>query len=185
MKNKNHIETVRLETVADESPDMSFLGKYSNSAETEFAIDREERGDCARNEYRYFNPGSVEKFNPAASWIPADVADKHTHWEAAMRSNAEADYKRAESGNAGQWSMVGVIAKAVVRSASGVTQTLRSGGLWGVESDSSKEYLAEVEGNELGALRQELEAFGFSARSIAYAFKNISRASQPAQIPTR
>lgn len=172
MKNKNHIEGVRIETVADESPDLSYLGKYSNSAETEFAIDREERGDCGRGEYRFFNPGSVEAFNPAASWIPADAADKRAHWEAAMRSNAEADYKRAEAGNAGDWHMVGVIAKAVVRSASGVSQTLRSGGLWGIESDSGAEYIESVKADELADLRRELESFGFSTRAINYAFKN-------------
>lgn len=36
-------------------------------------------------------------------------------------------------------------------------ETLRSGGLWGIESDSGKEYLAEIEQAQLGDLKEHLE----------------------------
>ena len=170
---KNRIESVRIETVTDTDPDTSWIGVYSNSAETEFAIDRQERGDCERGQYRYFNPGTVEAFDPAASWIPTGTKDKRAYWHAAMLDNAAKDYIRMESLQAGNWYFVGIIAKAVVVSAQGVTQTIRSGGLWGIESDSGKDYLEETKQNELTNLRGELEAFGFGSRAIDYAFRNV------------
>lgn len=69
---------------------------------------------------------------------------------------------------------LGIIAKCEVQSGDSSTiQTLRSGGLWGVESDSDKSYLAEVATEELSSLRSELESFGFSKRQIDYAFRNV------------
>ena len=71
--------------------------------------------------------------------------------------------------------MCGIIAKAEVVSTAGITQVLRSGGLWGVESDSSAEYLASVENEQLTELRAELESFGFSKRMIDHAFARVER----------
>lgn len=56
-------------------------------------------------------------------------------------------------------------------------QTLTSGGLWGIESDSDEKYFAEVEQEELSQLRQQLEAIGFSKRAVSAAFKTIERKS--------
>lgn len=170
---KNHIESVRIEIVADEDPDTSYLGEYSHEAKP-FFIDRRELGVTDRHEYRYFNPGSVERFDPAASWIPADCADKRAYWLEAMKKNAQQDFARMESFNRGEWGYVGIIAKAVVRSPNGVLQTLRSGGLWGIESDSDKDYLASVKADELSNLRAELESFGFGKRAIDKAFENVT-----------
>lgn len=180
MKNKNRIESVRIDTVVDDSPDTSWLGEYSNDPKGEFAIDREERGDMERGEFRYFNPGSVEPFNPAATWIPATIqteVGRRAYWHEAMQSNAEQDYKRSESYNRGDFCFVGIVAKAVVVSTGGIVQTLRSGGLWGIESDSGADHIASVEQEELSGLRSELEAFGFGSRSVSYAFRNVSRKS--------
>lgn len=150
MMMKNRIERVWIERAVDSEPDTSWLGEYS-SVEGPGAIDRKARGEMGRNEHRWF--------------VPARAA------------SAEADYRRMESLNAGDWHFVGVIAKALIVSANGVCQTLRSGGLWGVESDSEAEYLASVEAEELAALRAELEALalGFGKRAVAYAFGNVER----------
>lgn len=71
--------------------------------------------------------------------------------------------------------MIGIIAKAEVVSAQGICQTIRSGGLWGIESDSGKEYLEEIATEELGQLREELAGLGFSDRQIYYAIQRVER----------
>ncbi len=157
MKTKNQIESVRIEIVSDADADSSNLGTYSDQRNNEFAIERENAG---RNEYRWFNPNA----NNYASLPDAEI-----------RKYCQQDYERAEALNDGQWHYVGVIAKAVVRSASGVSQTLRSGGLWGIESDSGKEYFAEIRAEQLSDLRTELLAFGFGPRAITHAFSTISK----------
>ncbi len=73
----------------------------------------------------------------------------------------------------GDWSFIGIIAKAEVISAQGICQTLRSGGLWGIESDSGADSLKEVANEQLTELRAELEGFGFGARAIDRAFQNV------------
>ena len=42
----------------------------------------------------------------------------------------------------------------------GVVQTLTSGGLWGIESDSGEEYIEEVAGEEYSELRKILTEVG-------------------------
>lgn len=73
------------------------------------------RGDMERHECRYFNPGSVEKFNPDAEWFAKYPAEQRkAEWETAMRSNAHRDYKRMESLNNGDWCFIGIRAEAEI-----------------------------------------------------------------------
>ena len=51
----------------------------------------------------------------------------------------------------------------------GVIQRIQSGGLWGIESDSDKAYLKEIESEQLAELANELAACGFSKRSVSKA----------------
>lgn len=88
------------------------------------------------------------------------------------------DARKLERLNAGDWHYIGIIAKAVVVSKTGTSQVLRSSGLWGVESFSDAEYIASQEAEQLAELRRELEAFGFGARSIDYAFKKVTRGKE-------
>ena len=157
-RNKLQIIGVKIEHKPDEDPDTSWLGEYSNTPK-EHAIDRQERGDMGRNEFRYFNPAmsGEQTGNP---------------------ESPEQDYQRMESLNAGQWCFIGIIAKAELRNpATSVTQVVRSGGLWGIESDSEKDYLASVEKGQLAELRAELLAFGIGPRGIAHAFKSVQHLS--------
>lgn len=63
-----------------------------------------------------------------------------------------------------KWAYLGIWAEAKVY-IQGISQTLRSGGLWEVESDSNLEYLREVEMEEYGTLKGILEqVFGSDAR---------------------
>ena len=44
----------------------------------------------------------------------------------------------------------------------GVCQTITSGGLWGIESDSARQYLSDVEQEEVDQLKAILQSLGFS-----------------------
>lgn len=91
------------------------------------------------------------------------------------------DYERMESLNAGNWCYIGIRAEAKVsvyhpQEVRGTAiQTITSGGLWGIESDSEEPYLESVEKEELADLRAQLKALGFSSRAISTAFKNVER----------
>ena len=152
-KNKARITRVWIEHKADESTDYSLLGEYSRTPGKN-AVDRQARGDMGRNECRYCNitMSAEETGNP---------------------ESVEQDYQRLEALQRGDWHFIGVIAKAEIVSGGGICQTIRSGGLWGVESDSGKEYLAEVAKEELDTLRAELAGLGFSGRQIDYAFGKV------------
>ena len=86
------IESIRVYSILDENPDLSFYGEYGNSCTTNNCIDRQERGDRQRNELRFFNPAT---------------------------EYGELDYERMEGYNAGWWQMVGIAAEAEIRMPSG------------------------------------------------------------------
>ena len=86
--------------------------------------------------------------------------------------------------NQGDWCFIGIAAEAEYcisdnphkrTNTSWTVQSLHSGGLWGIESDSDASYLAEVEQEQLAELREQLKAIGFSSRAISAAFKNVER----------
>lgn len=199
MKQAKRILKIELQRIDDPDPDTSYLGEYSNTAEGEFSIDRAHDLDCrinlehiedteddfgktctcdggkmVRNEYRYFNPGHIEPFNPEASWIPQDreLADKKEFWGNTMRENARKDYDRMESLHRCDWNYIGIKARAEIVIGD-VCQTITSGGLWGIESDSGEPYLRETEQEQLRTLRGILHELGFSRRAIATAVKSI------------
>ena len=146
------IERVIVEHIPDDNTDLSHLGEYTNSpGYKNEAIDRKERGDMGKGEYRYFVPGMTgeETGNP---------------------DSPEQDYQRMENYNRGDWQMIGIRASAEIV-VDGVCQTITSGGLWGIESDSGADYFSEVGRDELGQLRGLLAELGFSTKAIAKAMK--------------
>jgi hypothetical protein len=252
MKNMKRIAKVTIKRLADESPDTSYLGEYSNAATSDFSIDREHSldcpintgdtpienktrrvpdiaksrcecadskcptacngkcqmaasyllfrtdmedlggtmfcagcgddayesgnyvmadddsltepecncsgGDAERNEYHYFNPNH-ENYKGESP--------------AAIRKYCQQDYERMESLNRGDWGYIGVRANAEII-VDGVSQDISSGGLWGIESDSDRAYLTEIDGEQLSELRDQLRALGFGTRAISAAFKNVN-----------
>ena len=59
----------------------------------------------------------------------------------------------------GSWHMIGLFMRADV-DVNGETITVRSGGLWGIESDSGRQYLMEVAVEEYDQLERELAGMG-------------------------
>ena len=134
--------------------------------------DCDERGDMERGEYRYFN-GNVENYK-------GETPEK-------IHEYILRDYERMERLQRGDWGYLGIRAVAEIAisndphkrtNTSWTVQEITSGGLYGVESDSNKEYLVEIEQEELFGLREQLTALGFSKRAIATAFKNVTRDDQ-------
>jgi hypothetical protein len=233
MKNVKRISRVTIKRLTDNDPDTSYLGHYSNRAETDYAIDRKhsldcpinnvpteglealsrvmhyltaltyeacpfsedgtwhdvsdaqdlliekqdelqecdcgERGDIERNEYRYFN-GVLENYKGG---MPADI-----------RKYVRQGYERMERLNRGDWCYIGIRAEAEILLPSGdagIVQEITSSGLWGVESDSDSEYLADIETDELSSLREQLQAVGFSKRAISAAVNNVARENVQAE----
>lgn len=111
--------------------------------------DCDEHGDMSRGEYRYFNPSFnyVDKFGAALPETPDEV-----------RQYVRQDYERMESLNRGLWSFLGIGARARVQVNGDVVQTVRSGSLWGVESDGDYD---DIEREQLAELRDQLHALGF------------------------
>lgn len=143
---KNRIEFVKVRCEVDQDPDLSYLGEYSRLADSDNAIDRRARGDMGHGELQYFNPAMTgeETGNP---------------------DSPEQDYQRMEAHNRGAWCMVGVWAEAEFI-VGGTVQRIRSGGLWGIESDSDKSYFEEVAREELSSLADILKELGFSTKQV-------------------
>lgn len=151
------IISVKVHRETDTDPDLSYLGEYTSRPGAEdVTIDRQARGDMERGTYRYFVAAMSGK-------------------ESGNLDSPEQDYQRMEAYNRNEWCMMGVWAEAEVV-LTDVVQRIRSGGLWGIESDSGEEYFKEEESNQLHDLGKELEAIGFTPREIADAFTKAKKA---------
>lgn len=141
------ISKIEIRHLFDETPDLSFFGQYSDQWQ-EGAIERENAGS---REYKYFIPTNKEC--------------------------AQQDYERMEAYNNGHWNMMGVRAQAEIHTSSNSTDWLinrvSSGGLWGIESDSDKDYLETVAKEELSELKSTLSELGFSGTEIEAAFQTV------------
>ena len=143
------IISIRLVSVVDTDPDFSWIGEYTSSpGPDDRTIDRQERGDCGRGEYRYF---------------VAAMSGKET----GNPESVEQDYARMEDYNRQGWCFVGIQAIAEVQmTKNGPIQKVRSGGLWGIESDSGDAHFQEVGKDEMHDLTSELKAMGFTDKQI-------------------
>ena len=137
---------------SDDSPDLSCLGEYSNQPDA-VHIDREERGDRGHGEYRYFNMSS--------NYTDEKPEDQQKYMEQ--------DYRRMEDYGNG-WCMMFLQCQAQVV-INGIVQTITSGGLGGVESDSDEDYFEEIKKEQLDELAEVLRSMGFSKKAISTAFK--------------
>ena len=104
--------------------------------------------------------------SPDVSWLE-DVgrhAGRGITREELIQARAE-DAARLEAFNRDEWTMVGVYATAEITVA-GVVQTIRTGGLWGIESDSDPDYFATVGREELDQLAAMLEELGATPEQL-------------------
>ena len=195
---KNRIESVRIERVMDDMGQTDCIGEYTDKR-TDWAICRhcgeyiaiaekpnqradeiedelydledEVKSELLKKELDSLDLHDCPQWNreynfflPYAGGEEPGTKDYQTY--------GLQDYKRMEGLNNGDWNFIGIIAKAEIITESGTLQTIRSCGLWGIESDAGS-YLDEVGKEELENLRGELTALGFGRRAIDYAFKSV------------
>lgn len=147
----------RIEDMQQESDDRDLQDAYQQLEELKDEFDNVS-WDSRR--YRYFNPSDNYTGEPAED----------------IRSYVKQDLARMDALDNQNWYFMGVSATAEVwNPKTHVIQRIHSGGLWGIESDSGREYIESVEQEQLAELKTELTALGFSKRAIAKAFQNIER----------
>jgi hypothetical protein len=98
--------------------------------------------------------------DPDLSWL--DQTDDQ------MGEGFEADANDRKESFGQSWDMIGILAVAEVV-VNGTVQTITSPGLWGIESDSGRAYLKEVQTEELQTLADILTHLGFPVTEIARA----------------
>lgn len=128
----------------------------------------------------------VEKIidqNPDLSWLETEQNEDGSIKSSCRYSNEDIkkygkkkvqkwiDQDKARLESYGQsWEMLGVMAEARV-TVNGSFQTITSGGLWGVESDSQDSYFQEVGREQLADLKGQLKQLNVSL----VGFKALSR----------
>lgn len=79
----------------------------------------------------------------------------------------------------GEWEMMGVYVTADVTGNGLASITVRSAGLWGIESDSGPEYFEEVAHEQIAEVVNELRAMGISEEEITEEVKYAYRQCAP------
>lgn len=165
-QSKPVIESITIKHMIDDNPDTSYLGEYTDKYVSGIlgCIKRQNPG---RNEYKYFvpmNSYSQHRKDLQKMGYSKGVAD----YEA--RSYVYQDFNRFERLNRGDWFYMGIMAEATVKYSIGQgnyrLENFTSGGLWGIESDSDNDYIAEVEKNELNDLKNHLKQFNVNVKNF-------------------
>lgn len=132
------ITDITIEAEIDQDPPLDYLGEYrSQPGPEDRTVDRAARGDQGRGEHRYFI---------APEWVENP-------------EHVEQNYQRAESYGVHWWSL-GIHAVAHIDVGGRHVGTVKSGGLWGVGSDSGEEHLESVARDELADLYRILADMG-------------------------
>lgn len=103
--------------------------------------------------------------SPDLSYLEQDYEDCTK--QEAIKHKAQ-DENRLQRYNDGYWHMIGIKAKAKIR-INGIFETVTSGGLWGIESDSDQKYFDEVFEEQKSELIDMLKEIGISQDQIAEA----------------
>ena len=90
-----------------------------------------------------------------ADGVPREEAERY----------ADQDKKRLAAFYNGDWWMIGIYAEAKVY-INDTRQKIRSGGLWGIESDSDERHIRETAKEQVAELDDTLEAMGFAKDPI-------------------
>lgn len=162
---KPKIDEIKIKAIPDECyGDISWLGEYTDEHPGAYALQRGsafDRETGSSNYLRYFIPAnSVEDHRKGLSRL----GYSRSQAEEMAREYCRQDYERIEALNRGEWHFIGIQVEA--RVSYGVEpnghrrlEWFTSSGLWGIESDSSTDYLIEVANDEVSNLREHLNAF--------------------------
>lgn len=135
------VESIRIRQEIDDQPDLSYLETTASS-------------HYGKDGANWIHVGEVDKKNI--------MEEYGSIWDACI-AYALRDKERLAAYNRGEWHMLGISAKATVLIPVDTTpgpswkiQNISSCGLWGVESDSGKEYLKQVADEQVAELRRYL-----------------------------
>jgi hypothetical protein len=168
------IDKIKIVHTMDDDPDLSWLGEY-----TEKLTD----GVIVRHFGKFYQDLTEEEIeeipgrsNEYRGFIPADSGEKPDSPN--YKKYALENYSRMEDINNGNVGFYGISAEAKVLtqypgSDHWLINTLSSGGLWGIESDSDPSYFEEIEKEQLEELKDVLKEYGFSEDEINKSFENI------------
>lgn len=169
------IRQVFLRMVPDEYPDLSWLGEFTDEW-SEGCVDRRDTGHYCDREVRYWKPGPNHYPHDPKKWAhtseedKARVIERYGSLEAADHAYMMEDYELHEQ-YPRVWWMLGLWAEAEIV-VSGVIQTIRSGGIWGISSDSDHAENVEVLQMELMELKHLLAGLGFDEADFMQAKLN-------------
>jgi hypothetical protein len=150
-KPKPTCERASVEIFVDSSPDLSYLGEYSDSpGPNAIRVNR-------RGAYRFFNPAmsGEETGNPDSP--SQDFARRESYGDSWYMCAIRASVEVAFPNDDGTFTL----------------ETIRSPGLWGIESDSGKTYLESVARDELSQLEETLSSLKIPKRVISAACRDI------------
>ena len=158
------LDTIRLVTAVDDSPDTSFLGEYTDRA-SPWAIVRDAGEYLANLGDDYELPRRGREFRFFVPYAGGEKAGTPAYQE-----YGKSDFERMEGLNRGDWHFVGIYAQAEVsyplsRDGCRRIERFRSGGLWGIESDGGDHFFQVAEG-QLQELKQHLAVFGVDLASF-------------------
>ena len=137
-KEELRLDKITIEWKEDDCPDVSYLETTidQNGKIHSCRYTQEELEDCPKLTRRYIKEDMERLSNFGKTWVMLSCVAK-----------AEVSYPINESGDRR-------------------IETFRSGGLYGVESDSDSEYLKEVEKEQIEDLKQHLEHFNVDLSSF-------------------
>jgi hypothetical protein len=157
------ILSITIETMPDEDPDTSWIGSYCDRFEQGVIVCQfGEFWERLSEEQRKEIYPKGRKYRCFAPYAGGEVAGTENAYKYGLQ-----DWERMRTLTDGFWQVIGLRATAKVQMhPHGPIQTITSGGLWGIESDSDKTYLESVKQAQLSELHEELKALGFSQRRI-------------------
>jgi len=156
------VDSIKIKHIFDDSPHTDWLGTFTNQADPD---------DIKRHAVIPWKPGDSDTMD---FFVPGNSLDSHKRSLAKMgyskgeadrlaRSYVRQDYERMKALDNEEFCMIGIQAEARVSYDEGQgnrrLEWFTSSGLWGIESDSGPDYLADVERQELANLKGHLERF--------------------------
>ena len=151
MSYKLRLETIRYVHQFDNSQSIDYLGEWRDRPDKEFnTVDNGIGPDLSMREYRFF--------------VAANVEDAQQAYK---------NYNRVRALSRGEWYFIGIYVKAELvfenEEGGGIVHSVRTPGVWGIESDGDKGYLSEIRSGQLETLIDMLSAMGISQEQIEQA----------------
>ncbi len=164
----------------DTDPDFSFYGEYTDDLKPgviichydEFyeRIKTEMERDYDGRFIGKKDPEIPPKGNEYRGFIPFSGGEKvgtKEYYDYGLQ-----DYKRMEEYNKNYWWFIGIYVQTEITLSNGLSDIVRSGGLWGIESDEPEIEIKATEEEEKENLKSQLLKIGFSPVEIEESFKN-------------